>query len=361
MENKGKKILYVASNMRHINNFHLDYIKALRDSGDEVVVMARGDDADINIPFEKKLFSPKNTACRKMIRQAVENGGFDAIFLNTSLAAFHVRFALRGKRRPRIVNMVHGYLFSREVGFLRRTLLSLCERIVKSKTDAIITMNSEDTEIAKSKKLTRGTVYTSLGMGATLRPCITSPDAIRAEFCGEGRLVLCFVGELSGRKNQEFLIRAHKELAERITGAMLWLVGDGAEHDRLSDLVLELGLNDSVILVGQRSDACDFIRAADVYVTASQIEGMPFNVIEALGAKKTVIASRVKGHTDLIEHGTDGYLYDFRDTGAYLSLVEQVYRDGGVDPEAAYEKYKKYERSAVFESTLATIKEALYG
>ena len=50
------KILYAASNMTHINNFHLGYIEALRGSGHTVSVMARGEGADYDIPFEKKFF-----------------------------------------------------------------------------------------------------------------------------------------------------------------------------------------------------------------------------------------------------------------------------------------------------------------
>jgi hypothetical protein len=44
-----KRILYCASTVSHINKFHLDYIKALCDSGCEVKVLARGKEADFNI------------------------------------------------------------------------------------------------------------------------------------------------------------------------------------------------------------------------------------------------------------------------------------------------------------------------
>ena len=62
------KILYAASNMSHINNFHLPYIDVLKKDGNEVLVMARGEGADFDIPFEKKIFSRANSRCRKMIR-----------------------------------------------------------------------------------------------------------------------------------------------------------------------------------------------------------------------------------------------------------------------------------------------------
>jgi glycosyltransferase involved in cell wall biosynthesis len=226
---KNKRLLYVASNMQHINNFHLDYINALRNDGYTVDVMARGDGADFDIPFEKKLFSPRNTAARRMIRRVVSDGKYDAILLNTSLAAFHVRFAIGRKCRPWIVNLVHGYLFSANTGFLKRKLLTLCEKITSGKTDAIITMNEEDYNIATSKRFTKGKVYRSRGMGAKVRDVMSDPKSLRSEFFTEGAYVMTFVGELSGRKNQVFLIEALKKIKERIPEATLCLVGDGGE------------------------------------------------------------------------------------------------------------------------------------
>ena len=358
---EARRILYVASSMRHINSFHRDYIAALRDGGATVDVLARGEGADFDIPFEKKLFSLGNTKCRKEIREIIKKGNYDAILLNTSLAAFHVRLACPRKNRPRIVNLVHGYLFSEEVGRIKSLLLRLAERMVKGKTDAIITMNEYDLDYATRKKLTRGRVYASRGMGVTLRESISSPESLRSEFMGDGKLVFAFVGELSGRKNQEFLIRSHAELVKEIPNAVLWLIGDGDARESLEALSRELSVSESVIFVGQRADACDFIRACDVYVSASMIEGLPFNILEALGAGKTVIASRIKGHVDLIEDKVSGYLYAFRDTGAYLSLAKRVASGEIISPEKAIEVFKKYEREVVFPETLATIKEALDG
>ena len=117
---KAKKIIYAASVMEHINNFHLDYISALREEGNEVLVMARGNGADFDIPFEKKLLSPKNRECRKLIRGIIKRERPDVVILNTSLAAFHIRLACPMRNRPRIINIVHGYLFSEHTSSLKR-------------------------------------------------------------------------------------------------------------------------------------------------------------------------------------------------------------------------------------------------
>lgn len=355
----GKKILYVASSIGHINNFHLPYIEALRAEGNEVLVMARGAGADFDIPFEKKLVSSKNGECRRKIREIIDRERFDAVILNTSLAAFHVRLALRRNKRPRVVNIVHGYLFSRDTGVLKTALLLLSEKLVGRKTDAIIVMNRDDFEIAKRHRLTRGKVYFSRGMGASVRPVVTSPERIRSEFFSEGDFVMTFVGELSARKNQRFLIEALPKIKERIPNARLCLVGDGGERAALEELSAALGVSGDVVFTGARADACDFLRASDLYVSASRIEGMPFNIIEALGVGMPVLASDIKGQSDLIENGECGYLYKFGDMSEFVNKTCQIYEKNELSAEKIKNKYLKYEKNSVFPETLSLIKETL--
>ena len=348
------KILYVASNMTHINNFHLDYIEALRHMGHDVRVMARGEGADFDVPFEKKLFSVKNTACRGMIKRIVKEERFDVIVLNTTLAAFHVRLALLGMRRPRVINIVHGYLFSNNTGFIKRRLLLLCEKLVAGQTDAIIVMNAEDKAIAEKHKLTRGRIDTVEGFGVSVRDSITSPKDIHEQYA-QGGYALLFVGELSSRKNQSFLIRSLPKIIETIPNAVLWLVGDGAERDDLRRLAAELGVSERVTFFGKRSDACDFMRAADLYVSAAKIEGLPFNIVEALGCGKYVVASGIKGHTDVINSTLVGCLYPEGDEGAFVDAVIKAYNGSLVATDAGRERYAHYEKTRVFDGVLQTI------
>lgn len=353
-----KRILYVASTMSHINNFHLPYIEALREDGHEVSVMARGDGADFDVPFEKKLFSSKNTEARRMIRRIVDAGSFDAILLNTTLAAFHVRLAIRGKRRPRVVNLAHGYLFTGDVGFIKSKILYLCEKLVARRTDAVIVMNAEDGALAKRKKLAPEVFFVN-GMGVPMRKVTRSADEVRRELGAENRFIMCFVGELSGRKNQEFMIGALPKIKENVPSAVLVLVGDGAERESLASKAEELGLSDSVIFTGKRTDAQDFMNAADIYVTASKVEGLPFNVVEALSCGCKIVASRIKGHTDVLEGG-NGLLYECGSEEEFARCVIAAH-DGSFAPneKTLLDRYSIYSSERVFKETLKTMKEAL--
>ena len=355
---KGK-ILYAASTMSHINNFHLEYIDALRKDGYTVKVLARGDGADYNVPFEKKFFSGAIVACREEIKGILDRERFDIILLNTSLAAFHVRMCLPKENRPRVINMVHGYLFSEDIRFLKRKALLFCEKLLADRTDAIIVMNEWDRRVVKKHSLTSGKVLFCRGMGASVRAEDVGREKLRRELSCQDKFVLCFVGELSDRKNQKFLILAMNEIKEEIPDAVLWLVGDGLGREKLEEIAGRVDLSESVFFLGRRDNACDYMRACDLYVSASTIEGMPFNLIEAMGCGKTVLASRVKGHDDLIEDGKSGYLYELDNMKQFVSAVRDIYCGRmSISTDDITSRYRDFAKENVFSETLEIIKES---
>ena len=62
-------------------------------------------------------------------------------------------------------------------------------------------------------------------------------------------------------------------------------------------------------------------------MTASRSEGLPFNVMEAMYCNLPVIASSVKGHTDLIEDGVTGLLYPYGDAAACAERIRKLTED----------------------------------
>ena len=170
---------------------------------------------------------------------------------------------------------------------------------------------------------------------------------------------MTFVGELSDRKNQRMLISALPSIRSTIPSVTLWLVGDGDKREELEQLARSLGVADSVVFAGRRSNPCDFIRASDLYVSASKIEGMPFNIIEALGTGKTVLCSDIKGHRDLIKQGESGFLYPVDDADAFAKAVIDIHGGARPDLDKVLGTYKAYSWDTVFEETYKTVKEVI--
>ena len=329
MENK---ILFTASTYSHIRNFHLPYLRHLRDLGCEVHVACGGTaqeipDADrsIHLPLEKSMGSPANFRAAQMLRDIIRRENYSLITTHTSLAAFFTRLAVLGmKDRPPLVNMVHGYLFDDDTPFLKRQILLTAERITSPCTDLLLTMNDWDHQTALQYRLGKH-IENIPGVGVDFsRIRQYSPNARRMarEKLGvsEDAFVLLYAAEFSRRKSQEVLIRAMKKLPPHI---LLILAGDGAQLDTCRALANELGVADRISFPGYIKNIGAWYPLTDAAVSASRSEGLPFNIMEAMYAGLPVVASAVKGHTDLITDGETGLLYPYGDSDA---CAEQILR-----------------------------------
>lgn len=355
-ENKPK-ILYAASTESHLRNFHQPYLEELRKTCD-VRTMAAGN-ADFSIPFQKSLFSPKNLGVVFRVRRILRRERFDRVILNTSLAAFLIRAAMIGMRkRPFVLNIVHGYLFSDPPKGLRERLLRLCERMTRRQTDAIAVMNREDLFATERNRFCLGKVHFLRGMGFVGAEELPRPDpALRERYAGADDLLLSFVGELSGRKNQMFLIRAVRNLRAEGIPVKLLLVGEGKERADLEKAVRGSGLENDVFLIGSRDPVLPYFAVTDFYVSASRSEGLPFNLMEAMSCGLPVVASAVRGQTDLLE-GTEGILYPPDDIEAFCGAIKTLIASGKRGAGAiSYSALAQYRLSAVKEENLAIMLE----
>jgi glycosyltransferase involved in cell wall biosynthesis len=125
---------------------------------------------------------------------------------------------------------------------------------------------------------------------------------------GEQDAVVGIVSKLWEGKGHALLIQAFREIRRRKREAKLLIVGEGYLFKGLKDLVDRYGLNDAVVFTGFQAEVAPIIATFDVAVLPSLFEGMGRVLVEAMAMEKPVVASRVGGIPDLVEHGVNGYL-----------------------------------------------------
>lgn len=329
-----KKVLFTASTYSHICNFHLPYLRAFQERGAAVHVACGGQEREIpcadrivRLPLEKKMWAPGNFRAARMLRREIKSEGYDLVVTHTSLAAFFTRLALMGMgRRPAVINMAHGYLFDDETPFLKKTILLTAERLVAGKTDLVLTMNGWDTDAARRYKLGRKIEQVpGVGVDFSRFDGLQAHTSMRERYAiPEDAFVLVYAAEFSGRKSQAVLIRAMGLLPEK---AVLALPGEGDLLEECKALAKSLGLEKRVIFPGHVASMADWYAMADGAVSSSRIEGLPFNVMEAMYCGLPVIASAVKGHVDLIQDGVTGLLYPYGDEKACAACIQRLMED----------------------------------
>lgn len=115
---------------------------------------------------------------------------------------------------------------------------------------------------------------------------------MRAELgLDDSTFVIGTVGRLVEQKNQELLIRAFVKAQKKRSDMKFLIAGDGPLKGRLDSLIRDLGAEDTVRLLGNRSDVNELLQALDAFAISSKDEGLGIAVIEAQAADLPAVVS----------------------------------------------------------------------
>lgn len=136
----------------------------------------------------------------------------------------------------------------------------------------------------------------------------------------EDDILILMAARFSKEKDYQTLIKALAHLPDRFK---LLMCGDGIERQECEILVKELKLKGRVFFLGNRSDIYKIIKASDIDVLSSHYEGFGLSIVEAMAAKKPVIASNVPGMDNVVKGA--GLLFE---TGDVAQLARHLLKLG---------------------------------
>lgn len=96
-----------------------------------------------------------------------------------------------------------------------------------------------------------------------------------------GKFIIGHVGRFEFEKNHEFLLEIFHAIKKKKGDSALILVGDGINKSSVERKAVQLGLQDSVLFMCNRSDVPDILQAMDIFMLPSHYEGLPLVLIEA--------------------------------------------------------------------------------
>lgn len=138
------------------------------------------------------------------------------------------------------------------------------------------------------------------------------------------------VGHLRPEKAHAVLVEAAALLKAEHPDLVTLIVGEGIERPSLEELIEQLGVGDSVRLLGAREDVPDFLAALDVAVCCSDFEGGPLSVMEYMEAELPVVATDVGGLPELVAEGETGFLVPPREPAALAAATSRLLADPGM-------------------------------
>jgi glycosyltransferase involved in cell wall biosynthesis len=181
----------------------------------------------------------------------------------------------------------------------------------------------------KSKNIM--TIYSGVDL-----PDITMSD-IKARV-NRGEFIIGTIARLEREKGIEYLIRAVDIAKDIIPKIKLIIVGDGSERRNLNWLVNSLQMTDRVQFVGFQDHINQWIKNFDAFVLPSAIrESFGMVLIDAMANLRPVVASKIGGISEIIDHEETGMLVEPKNSEAIANAIIYLYNH----PEETIEMIKK--------------------
>lgn len=156
-------------------------------------------------------------------------------------------------------------------------------------------------------------------------------DAIEIQKCAVSDLALSkekfiigTVARLTYQKSLGTLLEAFALFQKNFSESLLVVVGVGELEIALKKKSKKLGIEDSVIWLGKRSDALGIMKQFNLFVLPSLYEGLGLVILEALALKIPIIASRVSALPDILHNGKYGLLFEAKNVPELFQKICQV-------------------------------------
>ena len=336
------RLLLVATIADTLRGFYLPLVRHFRQRGWCVDGLAQGISScpDCRSAFDNVFEAdwsrnPADTrnflAAPGQVRKIVERREYDIVHVNTPVASFITRLALRqyANRAPAVIYTAHGFHFHEQGVWWKNAIYLNFERIAARWTDYLTLMNQEDIQMAITRKMLppERIVYIP-GVGIDLS--VYGQRAVSFDQVSELRNtlgicpeqpVLLMVAEFIPRKRHCDALRAFEAVGHPT--ALLMFAGDGPLQEPSRQLARKLGIESRVLFLGARRDVPDLLAAASALILPSTQEGLPRSVMEAMAMEVPVIGSDIRGTRDLLGEGR-GILFPPRDSRALAGAISKI-------------------------------------
>ena len=247
----------------------------------------------------------------RAIAEIVNEHRIDIVHAHVGRDYLLAALACRNARRARLVLTRHHY-FPLKRNALYRWLLSDTAAII-AVSDAVRDSVLERTQLPAER------VHTIPNWIDPERFQPIDRDVARGLFRLRGSLVVACIGQITPAKGQEEFVRAASRVAHRRPDVEFVVVGEEQNDTKpftneLTALAASLGTSDRIRFLGYVRHIPELLAAVDIVVVPSWDEGFSLVTIEALAARRAVLASNIGGIAGILKDNISGMMFTPRDS-----------------------------------------------
>ena len=157
------------------------------------------------------------------------------------------------------------------------------------------------------------------------------------------RNLIVSVGRLERQKNQQMLINAVEKVRKRVPDVRCELYGEGALRDELQQTIDRLGLQNKVLLAGEKSNVLEYVTKSRAFVMTSDYEGLSNAQMEAMMMGKICVSTDYQGVDELITDGENGVIVPRNDVSRLADVLTEIL----LDEEGKYDEMGRNARKRI--------------
>jgi len=252
----------------------------------------------------------------------------DIIHTHSSKAGILGRLAAKIARVPHIIHTPHGHVFYGHFGRLASWVFLWAEKFLSKITNRMVALTDGEKDdyinlsVCPAEKLIK--IHSGVDVKQFMHSNGNGVKKRRSLGLDQNGMVIGFVGWLLPIKGPEYLLKAMDHIWSKHPDTSLVMVGKGDLDLELRAEALRKNVNGKVKFLGWREDIDEIMPLFNMLVQPSLNEGMGRVLVEAMAAGKPVVASRVGGIPDLVQHGKTGYLVPPADEKALADGIQKL-------------------------------------
>lgn len=161
-------------------------------------------------------------------------------------------------------------------------------------------------------------------------------------YCKYGTPIIITASRLTKIKGVDYLLRALKILKDDGFLFHYFCIGDGEEEMNLKSLCSELNLNDRVSFMGYQSNIPDWLYSCDIFAIPSLEEFHSIAILEAMRAKKAIIATNIGGNPESLRSERDALLVPSKDAVALSKALARLLQSSELRERLSSSAYARF-------------------
>lgn len=241
----------------------------------------------------------------KRVKNFLLESNYKIIHSHINQYSFFPLKIAKNNQIPVRISHSHQYLTSNtSIKFMKKLLIYFCRYRLQNQFTHAFACSSQAGEWLFNRNKLFKVINNSIETKEYIYNREKAEKVIR-EFDLQDRLVISHIGNFSTTKNYPFILNVFMEVLKKKKDAVLMLIGANQNNPEIEKMVEKMGMENSVIFTGVRSDIPELLQISNVFLFPSISEGLPVSLIEAQAAGVPCIISdtitREVKITDLVE------------------------------------------------------------